>query len=105
MKIISSIGRPFTSLVLEGYQRNAVSSADVVDYLGVQLKHLQKLANQLLQQATPTRKDLLEPLESAETGEVHFIQKKTQAEEFAYVLGSVAQRIRAGVKPIDIIQA
>ena len=48
MKIISSIGRPFTSLVLEGYQRNAVSSADVVDYLGVQLKHLQKVANYLL---------------------------------------------------------
>ena len=42
------MGRPFTSLVLEGYQRNAVSSADVVDYLGVQLKHLQKIANQLL---------------------------------------------------------
>ena len=48
VKIISSIGRPFTSLVLEGYQRNAVSSADVVDYLGVQLKHLQKVANYLL---------------------------------------------------------
>ena len=48
VKVISSIGRPFTSLVLEGYQRNAVSSADVVDYLGVQLKHLQKIANQLL---------------------------------------------------------
>jgi hypothetical protein len=36
------VGRPFASLVLEGYQRNAVSSADVVDYLGVQLKHLNK---------------------------------------------------------------
>ena len=48
VKVVSSIGRPFTSLVLEGYQRNAVSSADVVDYLGVQLKHLQKIANQLL---------------------------------------------------------
>lgn len=48
VRIVSSMGKPFTSLVLEGYQRNAVSSADVVDYLGVQLKHLQKVANQLL---------------------------------------------------------
>jgi Zn-dependent peptidase ImmA (M78 family)/transcriptional regulator with XRE-family HTH domain len=40
VKVISAIGRPFTSLVLEGYQRNAVSSADVVDYLGLQLKLL-----------------------------------------------------------------
>lgn len=48
VKVISSVGRPFTSLVLESYQRNAVSSSDVVDYLGVQLKHLQKIAKQLL---------------------------------------------------------
>jgi Zn-dependent peptidase ImmA (M78 family) len=48
VKIISAIGRPFTSLVLEGYQRNTVSSADVVDYLGVQLKHLHKIAEYLL---------------------------------------------------------
>jgi Zn-dependent peptidase ImmA (M78 family) len=48
VRVLSSIGRPFTSLVLEGYQRNAVSSADVVDYLGVQLKHLNKIARQLL---------------------------------------------------------
>lgn len=47
VRIVSSIGRPFTSLVLEGYQRNAVSSGDVVDFLGVQLKHLSKIANAL----------------------------------------------------------
>jgi Zn-dependent peptidase ImmA (M78 family) len=40
VRVVSSVGRPFAALVLEGYQRNAVSSADVVDYLGVQLKHL-----------------------------------------------------------------
>jgi Zn-dependent peptidase ImmA (M78 family)/DNA-binding XRE family transcriptional regulator len=48
VRVISSVGRPFTSLVLESYQRNAVSSSDVVDYLGVQLKYLQKIARQLL---------------------------------------------------------
>ena len=50
VRVVSSVGRPFASLVLEGYQRNAVSSADVVDYLGVQLKHLNKIAGQLLPQ-------------------------------------------------------
>lgn len=48
VRVVSSLGRPFASLVLEGYQRNAVSSADVVDYLGVQLKHLGKIARHLL---------------------------------------------------------
>ena len=48
VRVVSAIGRPFTSLVLEGYQRNAVSSVDIVDYLGVQLKHLQKITKQLL---------------------------------------------------------
>jgi Zn-dependent peptidase ImmA (M78 family)/DNA-binding XRE family transcriptional regulator len=47
VRVIASVGRPFASLVLESYQRNAVSSADVADYLGVQLKHLQKIATQL----------------------------------------------------------
>jgi DNA helicase II / ATP-dependent DNA helicase PcrA len=61
------------------------------------------VANQLLQQASPGRTELLQPLESAELGEVHFVQKQTQAEEFAYSLASVAGRIRSGVKPTDII--
>ncbi len=48
VRVISSVGRPFASLVLESYQRNAVSSSDVVDFLGVQLKHLTKIAGQLI---------------------------------------------------------
>jgi Zn-dependent peptidase ImmA (M78 family)/transcriptional regulator with XRE-family HTH domain len=48
VRAVSSMGRPFVGLVLEGYQRNAVSSADVVDYLGVQLKFLGKIASALL---------------------------------------------------------
>jgi Zn-dependent peptidase ImmA (M78 family)/DNA-binding XRE family transcriptional regulator len=48
VRVVASVGRPFASLVIEGYQRNAVSSSDVVDYLGVQLKHLNKIAEHLL---------------------------------------------------------
>lgn len=48
VKVVSSVGRPFVALVLEGYQRNAVSSADVVDYLGIQLKYLDRIAGQLV---------------------------------------------------------
>jgi Zn-dependent peptidase ImmA (M78 family) len=47
VKIVSSIGRAFVSLVLEGYHRNAVSSSDVSDYLGVQLKYLNRVEKQL----------------------------------------------------------
>jgi Zn-dependent peptidase ImmA (M78 family) len=48
VRVVASMGRPFVGLVLEGYQRNAVSSADVVDYLGVQLKFLGKIAGAML---------------------------------------------------------
>jgi Zn-dependent peptidase ImmA (M78 family) len=47
VKVISSLGKPFTSLVLEAYQSNVVSSGDVADYLGVQLKNLYKISNHL----------------------------------------------------------
>lgn len=48
VKVISSVGRSFVSLILEGYQRNAVSSGEVSDYLGIQLKHLSKVAAELV---------------------------------------------------------
>lgn len=47
VRVISGVGRPFVSLVLEAYHRNAVSSADVADYLGVKLKYVDKLAQEL----------------------------------------------------------
>ena len=47
VRIMSSVGRSFVSLILEGYQRNAISSSDVSDYLGIQLKHLDKIAAEL----------------------------------------------------------
>ena len=47
VRVIASAGRPFVSLVLDGYRRNAVSSSDVSDYLGMQLKYIGRLAKQL----------------------------------------------------------
>jgi Zn-dependent peptidase ImmA (M78 family)/transcriptional regulator with XRE-family HTH domain len=45
---VAEIGRPFVALVLEGYQRNVVSSSDVADYLGVQLKFVDRIAGELV---------------------------------------------------------
>jgi Zn-dependent peptidase ImmA (M78 family) len=45
---VAEMGRPFVALVLQGYQRNAVSSSDVADYLGVQLKYLDRVAGELV---------------------------------------------------------
>jgi len=47
VRVVSSVGRPFVSLILESYQRNAISSSDVSDYLGVQLKHLDRIVGEL----------------------------------------------------------
>lgn len=48
VKVISRVGRAFVSLILEGYQRNAISSVDVSDYLGIQLKYLDRVAAELV---------------------------------------------------------
>jgi len=45
---LSALGRTFVSLVLEGYSRKAVSSSEVSDYLGLQLKYLDRIQKQLL---------------------------------------------------------
>lgn len=47
VKVVSSVGRPFVSLILESYQRSAISSSDVSDYLGVQLKYLDRIVGEL----------------------------------------------------------
>jgi len=48
VKLFSRVGRTFVSLILEGYQRNAISSVDVSDYLGIQLKYLDLVAAELV---------------------------------------------------------
>ncbi len=47
VRVVSAVGRSFVSLVLDGYQRNMISSADVSDYLGIQLKYLDRIAGEL----------------------------------------------------------
>jgi Zn-dependent peptidase ImmA (M78 family)/transcriptional regulator with XRE-family HTH domain len=54
VRVIASAGRPFVSLVLDSYRRNAVSSSDVSDYLGMQLKYIGRLSKQLSPGPGPT---------------------------------------------------
>ncbi|NTW15677.1 MAG: ATP-dependent helicase [Candidatus Moranbacteria bacterium] len=60
-----------------------------------------EIANQILKQMDPARTVFLEPLREDE-GEVNFIVRNTQTEEFEYILRSVAERLRSGAKPQDI---
>jgi Zn-dependent peptidase ImmA (M78 family) len=55
VRVLASVGRPFVSLVLDSYKRNAVSSSDVSDFLGMQLKYIERLAKQL---SGPTQAEL-----------------------------------------------
>jgi DNA helicase-2/ATP-dependent DNA helicase PcrA len=57
-------------------------------------KRFVKIANQLLLQADPQRKDLLITPADAADGEMHFVRKDYQAQEFDYVLRRVAERLR-----------
>lgn len=61
-----------------------------------------ELANQLLVQARPERGDLLKSIRE-DDGEVHLVRKDTQAEEFDYVIRSIAGRLAAGANPSKIL--
>lgn len=41
--VSSSLGKPYINIVLEAYQQERISSSDVSDYLGVKLKHVDKI--------------------------------------------------------------
>jgi DNA helicase-2/ATP-dependent DNA helicase PcrA len=60
-------------------------------------------ANGLLLQAAPGRTDLIQALEGAQDGEVHFVRKRTQTEEFEFVARSIAARIADRARPNEII--
>lgn len=47
VRLVANAGKPFVSLVLEGYRRSKVSAVDVSDYLGIQLKYLDRVSRQL----------------------------------------------------------
>ena len=65
-------------------------------------KAVVKIANQLLTQADPARTSLLESV-SSEAGEVHFVRRDTQEDEFRYVLESIGSRMNDGAPAKEII--
>ena len=47
LNILSSAGRPFVSLTLENLERGIITTSDASDYLGIRLKHFEKLQSML----------------------------------------------------------
>lgn len=72
-------------------------------YTGRCAKKIITVSNQLLLQAEPTRTNLLQPLPEKEEGEVHFVRRDTQDEEFDYVVGKIAELVQSGIRPEDIL--
>ncbi len=66
-------------------------------------KRIVEYANRLLVQSDPDRTALIEALPDAEEGEVHFVRKRNQEAEFAFVLRSISERLAAGSVPKEII--
>lgn len=66
-------------------------------------KSIVRVARELLKQSEPTRTELLEALPRNEEGEVHFVRKQTQDEEFAHVLKQISSKLNAKVPPNEII--
>jgi superfamily I DNA/RNA helicase len=72
-------------------------------YSGRCAKRILNVANQLLLQANPNRKEFLMPLPDAIEGEVSLVQKEKQTDEFVFVLNAVIQKINNNVDPKEII--
>jgi Zn-dependent peptidase ImmA (M78 family) len=47
-KVISTIGKFYTNLVLAGYHQEKITSSSLSEYLGIKLKHLPKIENATL---------------------------------------------------------
>ncbi len=47
-KVISTIGKFYTNLVLAGYHQEKITSSTLSEYLGIKLKHLPKVENAML---------------------------------------------------------
>jgi len=65
-------------------------------------KKILGIANQILLQLEPNRKDLLKPLDSLKTGETKLNTYNTQEDEFNGVLSSIVKKIENGVRPENI---
>ncbi|MDO8269598.1 MAG: 3'-5' exonuclease, partial [Candidatus Levybacteria bacterium] len=66
-------------------------------------KKIVYFANQLLSQQDPTRIDLLQPITTQIDGEVKFVKKYSQPEEFDTVIESVRELIVNGESPSNIM--
>ena len=66
-------------------------------------KSIVKVARDLLKQSDPTRTELLEALPDNEEGEVHFVRKQTQDEEFEHTVKEISDRLKKGAQPKEII--
>lgn len=60
------------------------------------------IANQLIRQANPATTEFLQALRPDE-GEVHFVRKENQTEEFEYVARSISARLRDGTRPNEVL--
>lgn len=72
-------------------------------YSGRCAKRILNVANQLLQQADPSRTVFLKPLSDAIEGEISLVQKDKQIDEFNFVFNAIFQKINDGVDPKQII--
>jgi superfamily I DNA/RNA helicase len=61
------------------------------------------LANQLLLQGEPSRTNLLVPLEGAREGQVRFVRKNFQEEEFEAIVTDLAAKLAAGAQPSSFL--
>jgi len=61
------------------------------------------VANALLVQAEPGRQNLVAAHAGAQDGEVHFVRRDDQEQEFDYILGSIAARLASGTAPSEIL--
>jgi Zn-dependent peptidase ImmA (M78 family) len=52
--VVRNVGKPYARLVVDAYRADAITGADVVDYLGAKLKHLPRIERQLTGKDTLT---------------------------------------------------
>jgi superfamily I DNA/RNA helicase len=83
------------------------SGKDVEDhflpYVGRCSKKILDIANQILLQSNPQRIELLKPIENQINGKAELRPFRFQDQEFDFVINSISQEVKKGIKPQDII--